>query len=57
MTPKPTRPYTLRTNGKAERCIKILQSERAYGMSFKSSAERNRWLGCNLAIYNRAGAT
>jgi len=46
-------PYTPRTNGKAERFIKTLQSEWAYGMSFQSSAERNRWLGRYLAIYNR----
>jgi len=53
LTPKRTRPYTPRTHGKAERLIKTLQSERAYGMSFQRSAERNRWLGRYLAIYNR----
>lgn len=53
LTPKRTSPYTPRTNGKAERFIKTLQSEWAYGMSFQSSAERNRWLGRCLAIYNR----
>ena len=51
--PKRTKPYTPRTNGKAERFIKTLLSEWAYGMSFQSSAERNRWLGRYLAIYNR----
>jgi len=30
------RPYTPRTNGKAERFIKILVSEWAYGISFQS---------------------
>jgi len=54
LTPKSTRPFTRRANGKAERFIKALQRESAYGMSFQSSAERNRWLGCYLAIYNRS---
>jgi len=53
LTPKRTRPNTPRTNGKAERFIKTLESEWAYGMSFQSSAERNRWLSRYLAIYNR----
>jgi len=52
-TPKRTRPNTPRTNGKAERFIKTLVSEWAYGMSLQSSAERNRWLGRYLAIYKR----
>lgn len=52
LTTKRTRPYTPRTNGKAERFIKTLQTEWAYGMCFQSSAERNRWLGRYLAIYN-----
>jgi len=30
-----------------------LLSEWAYGMSFQSSSERNRWRGRHLAIYNR----
>jgi len=53
LTPKRTRSYTPRTNGKAERFIKTLQSEWAYGISFQSSAELNRWLDRFLAMYNR----
>ena len=52
LTPKRTRPYTPRTNGKAERFIKTLQAEWAYGMAFQSSEERNSWLPSYLAIYN-----
>ena len=52
LTPKRTRPCTPRTNGKAGRFIKTLQSEWAYGVSFQSPAERNRWLERYLAIYN-----
>lgn len=52
LTPKRIRPYTPRTNGKAESLIKTLLSEWAYEMSIQSSAERNRWLGHYLAIYN-----
>jgi transposase InsO family protein len=48
-----TRPYTPRTNGKAERFIQTLCREWAYGMSFQNSEERNRWLPPYLAIYNR----
>ncbi len=43
LTAKRTRPYTPRTDGKAERFIKTLSHERAYGLSFQSSEERNRW--------------
>jgi len=52
LTPKRTRPYTPRTNGKAERFIKTLQAEWAYGMAFQTSEERNSWLPRYLAIYN-----
>jgi len=52
LTAKRTRPYTPRTNGKAERFIKTLLNEWAYGLSFQSSEERNRWLSRYLAIYN-----
>jgi transposase InsO family protein len=52
LTPKRTRPYTPRTNGKAERFIKTLLAEWAYSMAFQSSTERNRWLPRYLAIYN-----
>ena len=52
LTPKRTRPYTPRTNGKAERFIKTLLAEWAYALAFNTSAERNRWLPRYLAIYN-----
>ena len=48
-----TRPYTPRTNGKAERFIQTLCREWAYSMPFQNSQERNRWLPRYLAIYNR----
>lgn len=47
-----TRPYTPKTNGKAERFIKTLQEEWAYGRPFNSSQERNQWLPKWLNIYN-----
>lgn len=48
-----TRPYTPRTNGKAERFIQTLCREWAYAMAFENSEERNRWLPRYLSIYNR----
>jgi transposase InsO family protein len=39
---KRTRPYTPRTNGKAESFLKTLLAEWAYAMTFKTSEERNR---------------
>ena len=47
-----TRPYTPKTNGKAERFIKTLQEEWAYGRPFNSSEARNTWLPDWLRIYN-----
>ncbi|WP_411869117.1 integrase core domain-containing protein, partial [Vulcanococcus limneticus] len=48
-----TRPYTPRTNSKAERFIQTLCREWAYGMPFQNSQERTSWLPRYLAIYNR----
>ncbi len=47
---KRTRPYTPRTNGKAERFIKTLINEWAKGKRLQISEERNLWLGYYLAI-------
>jgi transposase InsO family protein len=47
-----TRPYTPRTNGKAERFIQTLQREWAYGRPYVSSARRRRALGPWLRYYN-----
>jgi transposase InsO family protein len=52
LKPIRTKPYTPRTNGKAERFIKTLLSEWAYAMAFQTSEERNCWLPRYLAIYN-----
>jgi hypothetical protein len=52
LTAKRTGLYTPRTNGKAERFIKALVSEWAYGVSFQCLDERNRWLSRYSAIYN-----
>jgi len=48
-----TRPYTPRTNGKAERFIQTLCKEWAYAMPFQNSQKRNAWLPCYLSINNR----
>ena len=48
-----TKPYTPRTNGKAERFIQTLCREWAYGMSFQNSEERKRWLPRYLRLYNQ----
>jgi transposase InsO family protein len=49
---KRTRPYTPRTNGKAERFIQTLLREWAYRFSYASSSERRRWLPPYLHFYN-----
>lgn len=49
---KRTRPYTPRTNGKAERFIQTLLREWAYRFSYSSSDERRRWLTPYLHFYN-----
>jgi transposase InsO family protein len=47
-----TRPYTPRTNGKAERFIQTLQREWAYGKTYQTSAGRKRALPAWLRYYN-----
>src|SRR5262249_56022413 len=47
-----TRPYTPRTNGKAERFIRTLLREWAYGPAFHSSAQRTAALDRWLHYYN-----
>jgi len=51
-TSKRTRPYTPRTNSKAERFIKILLAEWVYSIAFQTSTERNCWLSRYVAIHN-----
>jgi transposase InsO family protein len=46
-----TRPYTPRTNGKAERFIKTLQKDWAYARLYRSTAERAAALPSFLADY------
>lgn len=47
-----TRPYTPRTNGKAERFIQTLLREWAYGLPYHSSAQRTAVLERWLHYYN-----
>ena len=47
-----TRPYTPRTNGKAERFIQTLLREWAYAIPYASSAQRTAALGRWLHYYN-----
>lgn len=47
-----TRPYTPRTNGKAERFIQSMLREWAYGRLYRSSAARGRDLPRWLTFYN-----
>lgn len=49
---KRIRPYTPRTNGKAERFIQTLLREWAYRFAYDSSAERKRWLTPYVHFYN-----
>jgi len=49
---KRTRPYTPKTNGKAERFIQTLLREWAYRFSYDTSEERKRWLTPYLHFYN-----
>ena len=48
-----TRPYTPRTNGKAERFIQLLLHRWASVLAYPSSAHRTRALGGWLRWYNR----
>src|SRR5215217_5128073 len=48
-----TRPYTPRTNGKAERFIQTSLRECAYARSYASSSERNKLIGPWTDNYNR----
>jgi transposase InsO family protein len=48
-----TRPYTPRTNGKAERFIQILLRSWAYAFPYPTSAHRTRALGGWLRWYNK----
>jgi hypothetical protein len=58
LSPIRTRPSTPRTNGMAERFIRTLVEEWAYGMTFQTSDDRNQWLSRYLGIHNdRIGAT
>jgi transposase len=53
LNPIRTKPYTPRTNGKAERLIQTLCREWAYGMPFQTSDERNCWLPLYLMLHNK----
>jgi transposase InsO family protein len=50
---KRTRPYRPQTNGKAERLIKTLLAEWAYGRPYASNAEREAALPVFVDFYNR----
>ncbi len=47
-----TRPYTPRTNGKAERFIRTSLKEWAYKQAYESSAEREEYLQPWIDRYN-----
>ena len=52
LTHKRTRPYTPRTNGKAERFIQTCLREWAYARPYRSSRQRAGALGPFLTAYN-----
>lgn len=47
-----TRPYTPKTNGKAERFIGTMVREWAYSRPYETSDSRNQYLSCWLRFYN-----
>lgn len=47
-----TRPYTPKTNGKAERFIGTMVREWAYSRPYRDSKHRNQYLSCWLRFYN-----
>ena len=47
-----TRPYTPRTNGKAERFIQTALREWAYARAYDNSSQRGEYLPCWLHRYN-----
>ena len=47
-----TRPYTPKTNGKAERFIGTMVREWAYSRPYQTSDSRNQYLSCWLRFYN-----
>ena len=47
-----TRPYTPKTNGKAERFIKTMLEDWAYAVPYRSSSNRRRQLPIWLRHYN-----
>lgn len=49
-----TRPYTPKTNGKAERMVQTLLREWAYRRAYSSSRQRTRFLETFLRHYNRS---
>lgn len=51
LTHRRTRPYTPRTNGKAERFIRTLLHEWAYAQAYRTSAERSRALAKYLYYF------
>lgn len=52
LTHRFTRPYTPRTNGKAERFIRTLLHEWAYAQAYRTSAARSRMLGKYLYYFS-----
>lgn len=52
LTHRRTRPYRPRTNGKAERFIRILPGDWAYRVTFANSPERRKALPAYLHYYN-----